>query len=395
MKKLLSLLLPLLLITTIANAQVSTNTNQNVNTQAIATTTKPLDLKYNLRLGSTDKKTKGEVTKLQQFLEDANYLESDPTGTFDKLTRDAVKDFQEDSGIAQTGSIGPATRKYIKVNYFTIINIVDNSVKNINSINVIDNLNDSNKKTLIAPIKELDNQNNQFINTQTVQNTGNVLNQSISVPVPKTVTELCLGYSEKRWEIISQPIKYSTRERLPEITNALNRVKSLYPSICSEDETINSQSHPTVVLNPTYSSNLKIGEDIMIGRLGIMPTNDIYVDQIKFSITPSLIQDFSLNDIVIRRDNRTVLGYEIPNSRCNIDGTCVFPNGFLISGGGGESLFLFAKVNGTLSPKKGESSVTTSIDRGGFIWEDSRSGFSNLTGNKILNFQTHSYKVSD
>lgn len=74
-------------------------------------------LNFNLRLGSTDAATNGEVSKLQQFLlkDSAIYPEGLVTGYFGSLTEAAVKRWQTKSGIQSVGSVGPVTREAIKL----------------------------------------------------------------------------------------------------------------------------------------------------------------------------------------------------------------------------------------------------------------------------------------
>lgn len=73
-------------------------------------------LNFNLRLGSTDTATNGEVSKLQQFLskDSAVYPEGLVTGYFGSLTEAAVKRWQTKNGIQPVGSAGPVTREAIK-----------------------------------------------------------------------------------------------------------------------------------------------------------------------------------------------------------------------------------------------------------------------------------------
>lgn len=54
-----------------------------------------------------------QVTRLQQFLTSHEYFTRDPLGTFSSLTQTAVKAFQADYGILQTGTAGPITRTKI------------------------------------------------------------------------------------------------------------------------------------------------------------------------------------------------------------------------------------------------------------------------------------------
>jgi peptidoglycan hydrolase-like protein with peptidoglycan-binding domain len=67
-----------------------------------------------MRLGSTDRLSNYEVSLLQDFLSPQYlYLPDGPTGYFGVATMRAVKAFQEDNGISQTGTIGPITRARI------------------------------------------------------------------------------------------------------------------------------------------------------------------------------------------------------------------------------------------------------------------------------------------
>jgi peptidoglycan hydrolase-like protein with peptidoglycan-binding domain len=77
----------------------------------------PIDcavITHNLKLGSRDAATGGDVTTLQIYLSQANYLDSDPTGYFGRATRKAVQDFQTANNIAPAGNVGPMTRAKIK-----------------------------------------------------------------------------------------------------------------------------------------------------------------------------------------------------------------------------------------------------------------------------------------
>lgn len=67
-----------------------------------------------LKLGSRDASTGGDVTTLQIYLSQANYLDVDPTGYFGRATKKAVQDFQSANGITSLGNVGPYTRTKIK-----------------------------------------------------------------------------------------------------------------------------------------------------------------------------------------------------------------------------------------------------------------------------------------
>ena len=68
----------------------------------------------NLRYRSTDARTGGEVSLLQDFLQSRGYLNSEPTGFFGLQTLAAVKSFQKASGFEATGYVGPLTKGEIK-----------------------------------------------------------------------------------------------------------------------------------------------------------------------------------------------------------------------------------------------------------------------------------------
>ncbi len=77
-----------------------------------------VDLKVNMRRGSSDARTNGEVSVLQNFLKDEGYL-SGSTGYFGTKTRTAVRRFQSEEGIGSTGTpgygnVGGRTRAAIK-----------------------------------------------------------------------------------------------------------------------------------------------------------------------------------------------------------------------------------------------------------------------------------------
>lgn len=66
-----------------------------------------------LRYRATDAKTNGEVTLLQDFLEDQGLLKSPSRGFFGSATFTAVKQFQRGSDLTPTGYVGSLTRAKI------------------------------------------------------------------------------------------------------------------------------------------------------------------------------------------------------------------------------------------------------------------------------------------
>ncbi|MCB9814987.1 peptidoglycan-binding protein [Candidatus Nomurabacteria bacterium] len=85
-------------------------------------------LSNSLYLGSTDKNTSGEVSKLQQYLsQTGHYKYGEITGYYGPVTQEAVRAWQSEKGIISYGNpettgfglIGPATRKSISMNCIT------------------------------------------------------------------------------------------------------------------------------------------------------------------------------------------------------------------------------------------------------------------------------------
>lgn len=72
------------------------------------------DLTTSLRYGMKDTGSNNDIAILQDFLAGSNYLSSQPTGFFGRMTLNAVKAFQSANGISATGFVGPATRAKIK-----------------------------------------------------------------------------------------------------------------------------------------------------------------------------------------------------------------------------------------------------------------------------------------
>jgi len=146
MKKILiTLLLPIFFFTFV-NAQ--------------STTSQSLDLKNNLRLGSSDKSTSGEVTKLQKFLFEKGYLKVSANGYFGNLTRLAVVNFQKDNGLARVGATGPATRKKIlEITSATVYTspTVSTTTQSVNTSNQANTTND------LYDLKEMYDLNNEKI----------------------------------------------------------------------------------------------------------------------------------------------------------------------------------------------------------------------------------------
>lgn len=71
-------------------------------------------LTYDMKVGSTDTSTNGDVSKLQTYLNSVGYFNQEPTGYYGRVTGNAVKSFQDANGIYEL-NVGPITRAYIAV----------------------------------------------------------------------------------------------------------------------------------------------------------------------------------------------------------------------------------------------------------------------------------------
>ena len=70
-------------------------------------------LNYNMRYGSRDGYTNGEVSRLQAYLNGKGYLSVGPTGYFGSMTLSAVQRFQRENNLYSAGYVGPQTRALI------------------------------------------------------------------------------------------------------------------------------------------------------------------------------------------------------------------------------------------------------------------------------------------
>lgn len=73
---------------------------------ALALTTMSISAAPLLNIGSRG----DEVSKVQQTLQDMGYFQHSVTGYYGYITKDAVRRFQQDSGIGVDGIVGPVTR---------------------------------------------------------------------------------------------------------------------------------------------------------------------------------------------------------------------------------------------------------------------------------------------
>ncbi|MBP6949175.1 MAG: peptidoglycan-binding protein [Candidatus Pacebacteria bacterium] len=132
-----------------------------------------------LKLGSRDANTGGDVTTLQTYLSQANFLDADPTGYFGRATKKAVQDFQRANNITPLGSVGPYTRTKIKE-----ISCTDSNT-NTTSVNTTPVVN-TNTQVVANPSATVNTATNQVTtNTATIQaNTQTQVFVPAIVPTP-------------------------------------------------------------------------------------------------------------------------------------------------------------------------------------------------------------------
>lgn len=100
-------------VTTSVGSEVKTNSQSSIIGDDAPSVDLCVDLKNNLYLRSTDSKTNDEVSLLQDFLSD-KYFKQEPTGYFGQATLRAVRNFQKQNNIKDSGYVGPITRAKIK-----------------------------------------------------------------------------------------------------------------------------------------------------------------------------------------------------------------------------------------------------------------------------------------
>jgi hypothetical protein len=110
--KSLLILSSLLILTQVSFSQVWSDSegdyDQDLNSSCV-------EIKNNLKYRSKDSNTNNEVSDLQSFLQEEDFLSTEPTGYFGKATEDAVKKYQISKGLTGTGYVGKLTREKIKL----------------------------------------------------------------------------------------------------------------------------------------------------------------------------------------------------------------------------------------------------------------------------------------
>lgn len=138
--------------TTIISSPYSTTVNLGASTNNAVSNIVCVDLTYDLYQGLSDKGGDKSVFNLQSYLYNIGYLRSTPNGYFGPATLSAVKSYQLNNNISNTGRVGPATRKSIRDNSCRVGNTasVINSIQTISPTPTIQRVNSTNL-TITSP----------------------------------------------------------------------------------------------------------------------------------------------------------------------------------------------------------------------------------------------------
>lgn len=182
-----------------------------------------LDLTSDLRQGSRDNVNSKNIYNLQAYLKSKGYLNSNPTGFFGPLTFKAVKNFQKDNAIRNTGLVGPLTRDFIKkqtcVNQNPVIETPsENKNTNTESTTTTNNTNvptseatTSDPTTPVTPDEVLISSNTPSIRVRT---DGVISISNNSVVVRGVITQGARNGVERWFEITKNGNEYKKSETI-------------------------------------------------------------------------------------------------------------------------------------------------------------------------------------
>lgn len=124
----------------------------NNSSQTVSSGITCVDLSYDLYQGLSDSFTDKSISNLQSYLSKLGYIKVSPNGYFGPSTLSAVKNYQLNNNISNTGRVGPATRKKIRDDSCKINNnsaLVLNAVSNQTNNSIV-GIN-KNNPTVISP----------------------------------------------------------------------------------------------------------------------------------------------------------------------------------------------------------------------------------------------------
>ena len=186
----IGLALALLLI--ISNVNIASAQSGDIDTDTSSVNT-CFNLSYNMRRGSTDIATSGDVTKLQQALIQLNYLSQDPSGYFGSATYSAVQRFQSANNLISSGYVGSYTRAAIQS--VTCNNSNNGNTNNYNNISLTPSSLNSNLYDQDSSGQKLRGINFMYVdsNNYFAQNNVNVSITNTNIPSISVSLSRCAG----------------------------------------------------------------------------------------------------------------------------------------------------------------------------------------------------------
>lgn len=211
---------------------LTNNSSQNTSSGIVC-----VDLSYDLYQGLSDSSKDKSVSSLQNYLYKIGYIKVSPNGYFGPATLSAVKNYQLNNNISNTGRVGPATRKKIR----------DDSCKiNNNSASVLDAV------------------SNQPNNNSVVE--GNKNNPTVTSPATGstlvTDSKINIRWNEVRGSIYGITLEDKNGLGVGHITSAVSgnsfewTVGKVFSAITNSNIYVEPGMYRVKLTNSSYSSNI-------------------------------------------------------------------------------------------------------------------------------------------
>lgn len=227
-------------------------------TNVVPDQTSCVNIIYNLNAGSKDINTGGNVTILQKFLLQNNYLKSNPTGFFGVATKKAVQSFQSANKIMAQGNVGPFTKlkiKEISCGSLNNKNVISTTTKIISTtgdgIPHIDKFgcDSENINCIIYGINF-----HQTLNEVSINNITKIFPSSDGNSINFRITDF--GNPQKGSYIIK--VKHPTKGTS---NNFIFNIDSVYPKLIATVTVLSPNGGENFKLNGEYSIKLNIPTD--------------------------------------------------------------------------------------------------------------------------------------
>lgn len=261
---------------------------------------------YNLRLTSSDRNTKNEVTCLQEFLIANDFLNATPSGYFGTKTQSALKEYQRSKGLSPVGNTGPLTRSYIALDITKLSSKVSTPIVTPRPTTVLSKINtplnignqglEVQKLHVFLDKKlgtQLLNTNGDVFNSKT-QDTVKAFQQLTSImPIDGVIAGTTLDQVNYEIELLINPTNTALRfdgagqSSKASVMNTLTLDKVKIHNISSPKISFEKNSESTFLLTAEYQLHI---ENISNDSIQInMNTQHIPQSQAKFTDTNSKI----------------------------------------------------------------------------------------------------------